>query len=490
MRRTLATLFLAMMVANTFAQTNIPQLVSFSAVVRDQNNNPLVNTPVSLRLTFRQGGQTGPLVYCALHQDVTNANGFISIQLNRSVLGTGCNGAPSTAFENIPWENGGFWMEVEYQTVPNNPFINLGQLELASSFYAFAAGTAERIAGFDLSGAQNGDLLTYNITTQQWEAAPAPTGFSGDYSDLSNTPNLSNVATTGDYNDLSNTPTIPTLPAPSSIPLPGCGNVMYHNGTQWEAVSLLLHLNPVGKNVGLGTCTPDPAARLDITNPFNAITGTPSKGLLIPTLNQLQRDLMEASYNDTLPDGLLIYESDSGFFWYYRYDVPTPANAPYGSWVKLSTSSPSSNLLPSGSTPGNTPFWDGSTWVTNSSNIHNNGTNVGIGVITPTTKLEVAGAATNSLAFNAGNSTSIDLAQSNLAYTSTAATGIALQNIKDGGAYTLVFTSTSATGSVTFSAPGFSFIDMGTIPRTQGKRHIYSLIAIGTEVYVTMATQN
>jgi hypothetical protein len=133
-----------------------------------------------------------------LHQNTTNQNGFISLQLNRNVLGTGCNGAPSTAFQNIPWENGGFWMEVEYQTTPGSPFVNLGQLELASSFYAFAAGTAERIAGFDLSGANNGDVLTYNITTQQWEAMPPSgggTGFSGNYNDLTNLPNLSTINT-------------------------------------------------------------------------------------------------------------------------------------------------------------------------------------------------------------------------------------------------------------------------------------------------------
>jgi hypothetical protein len=161
------------------AQTNIPQVVSFSAVVRDANNQPLANTPVSIRLTFKKGGQSGPLVYCALHQDVSNANGFISLQLNRNVLGTGCNGAPSTTFENIPWKEGGFWMEVEYQTVPNTPFTSLGQLELASSFYAFASGSAEEIKGVNLQGAQNGYVLAYNQSTGKWEPTPATAGPQG-----------------------------------------------------------------------------------------------------------------------------------------------------------------------------------------------------------------------------------------------------------------------------------------------------------------------
>ena len=173
-------LFLATILSSAvLAQSNIPQVVSFSAVVRDANNQPLANTPVSIRLTFKKGGSSGPLVYCALHQDLSNANGFISLQLNRNVLGTGCNGAPSTTFETIPWKEGGFWMEVEYQTVPNTPFTSLGQLELASSFYAFAAGSAEEIKGVNLQGAQNGYLLAYNQSTGKWEPTPATAGPQG-----------------------------------------------------------------------------------------------------------------------------------------------------------------------------------------------------------------------------------------------------------------------------------------------------------------------
>ena len=177
------------------AQSNIPQLISFSAVVRDEDNAPLANTAVSIRLSFRQGGQEGDIIYCALHQDQTNANGFISIQLNRDVLGIGCNNAPTNSFEEIPWENGDFWMDVEYQTIPGNPFINLGQLELASSFYAFSAGTAERIEGLDLNGANHGDILTYDSNIESWIAIDSDSvfsdGFDGDYNSLDNKPDLS-----------------------------------------------------------------------------------------------------------------------------------------------------------------------------------------------------------------------------------------------------------------------------------------------------------
>ena len=39
--------------------------------------------------------------------------------------------------------------------------------------------------------------------------------------------------------------------------------------------------------------------------------------------------------------------------------------------------------MPAGTAAGNTPYWNGTTWVTNSSNIYNNGGNIGIGTATP-----------------------------------------------------------------------------------------------------------
>ena len=44
-----------------------------------------------------------------------------------------------------------------------------------------------------------------------------------------------------------------------------------------------------------------------------------------------------------------------------------------------------SGLLSSGNAAGNTPYWDGSQWVVNGTNLYNNGTNIGIGTVAPNT---------------------------------------------------------------------------------------------------------
>jgi len=84
-------------------------------------------------------------------------------------------------------------------------------------------------------------------------------------------------------------------------------------------------------NVGIGTVTPHPAAMLHIESPI-----TP-KGVVIPFMNQIQRNALENQHPTGLPNGLLIYETDDGKFFYYQYDNPQPLNPPFGDWVEIAT---------------------------------------------------------------------------------------------------------------------------------------------------------
>jgi hypothetical protein len=66
----------------------------------------------------------------------------------------------------------------------------------------------------------------------------------------------------------------------------------------------------------------------------------------------------------------------------------TGAQGPIG----LTGATGPAGLLSNGSVAGNTPYWNGSAWVINNSNIYNNGVAVGIGTITPnaSAKMEIA----------------------------------------------------------------------------------------------------
>jgi hypothetical protein len=118
--------------------------------------------------------------------------------------------------------------------------------------------------------------------------------------------------------------------------------------------------------------------------------------------------------------------------------------------------------------------------------ILNNG-RVGIGTANPGSRLEVNGSATNTTAFNAAASSSIDFSNSNLAYTSASPGAFTLTNIKDGGTYTLSVQGTTS-GTASFSATGFTFKSTNNAQTIAGKHTLYTFMVMGTTVYFTMST--
>jgi hypothetical protein len=119
-------------------------------------------------------------------------------------------------------------------------------------------------------------------------------------------------------------------------------------------------------------------------------------------------------------------------------------------------------------------------------NVKGNG-NVGVGTFTPASKLEVNGSATNTSAFSAGSGTTINFANSNLAYTTASAGSFTLSNIKDGGTYTLAVQGATS-GTASFTCSGFTFISVNNGITAPNKHTLYTFIVMGTNVYVYMAT--
>jgi hypothetical protein len=86
------------------AQSKIPQFVSFQAVARDDYNKPIINKPIGVELTVRQGGPDGTPLYGAYYQDSTDEFGEFT-RLLGSKAKNPLNDI-SDKFSNIPWENG------------------------------------------------------------------------------------------------------------------------------------------------------------------------------------------------------------------------------------------------------------------------------------------------------------------------------------------------------------------------------------------------
>jgi hypothetical protein len=103
-----------------------------------------------------------------------------------------------------------------------------------------------------------------------------------------------------------------------------------------------------------------------------------------------------------------------------------------------------------------------------------------------TGSVSVNGSATNSTAFNAATSSTIDFTISNLAYTTNSPGSFTLSGIKDGGTYTLAVQGTTS-GTSTFSTTGFTFSSVNNGTTTSGKQTLYTFIVMGTTVYYFMA---
>ena len=165
MRRIVLLMIKMIVAVASFAQV-VPQTVNFSAIISDADSVPLVNTPVTVKISFIAGGQYGTVVYCAEHSAVTNANGFVSFQMNRGEYTCGCNGALNMPFAGIPWHQGNIWMHVEYRT--DGDYVNLGIKEVASSYYALVSRKAEKLTNinFYVSNVHDGEVLVYNANAE------------------------------------------------------------------------------------------------------------------------------------------------------------------------------------------------------------------------------------------------------------------------------------------------------------------------------------
>ncbi len=111
---------------------------------------------------------------------------------------------------------------------------------------------------------------------------------------------------------------------------------------------------------------------------------------------------------------------------------------------------------------------------------------VGIGTASPTAKLEVSGQVV-SKTYNNGSATTFDFANGNAQYTTASCGAMTLQNMVDGGAYTIaVQGATAGTCTFTDSAGSRTFkFSPANGPSTASSHTLYSMQVMGSYVYVS-----
>ncbi|MEX2233789.1 MAG: hypothetical protein WD824_16610 [Cyclobacteriaceae bacterium] len=163
----------------------VPQSFKFQAVLRDPSGELKVNKKATMQISIIAGGINGFAVYSENHSVITSDFGVINLVIGK--------GADSNAnLSDIDWAAGPYFVKISVDGV------DFGTSQLLSVPYAqYAARAGNGFSGnfSDLSG------------TPEFSAVAV----SGDFEDLANKPELAAVASTGEFSDLVSKPVIATI---------------------------------------------------------------------------------------------------------------------------------------------------------------------------------------------------------------------------------------------------------------------------------------
>ena len=155
----------------TFSQ--VPQKMSYQAVVRNAQNQLIQNNAVGMRISILQGSPIGTAVYVETHVPVTNGNGSATIEIGNGTVVSG-------VFSNIDWSTGQYWLQTEIDPQGANGYSITGVSQLLTVPYAFYCEYAANGGVTITSVVDNGNgTLTFNYSDGSTYTTGVLTGLQG-----------------------------------------------------------------------------------------------------------------------------------------------------------------------------------------------------------------------------------------------------------------------------------------------------------------------
>ena len=334
-------LLLAVSLFQTLSYAQAPNGINYQAVIRNNTGTLMANTPTAIRVSIRQTTATGTIVYSERQNVTTDQFGLVNFVIGSGTLLSG-------NFTNIPWANGPFFLDlgVAFSGLPNPAiYMPYGTQQMMSVPYALYAKSS-------------GNLVN------QWKygaGVPASNlGLVGDY--------YLDTATGNVYNKTNSTTwvLITNITGPQGV----AGPVGITGPTGLTG--------PTGAAGAAGAAGP-----VGLTGPAGVAGAIGAQGIQgLPGTNGAVGATGPAG--PTGPSGASGTNGTNGAV---GATGPVGLTGPAGAQgIQGAT-----GLLTGGSAAGNTPYWNGSQWVVNNSNVFNNGAEVGIGTVSPNTsaKLDV-----------------------------------------------------------------------------------------------------
>lgn len=170
-------LFINLVLLSTAIYAQVPQKMSYQAVVRDANNQVLANTTVGMKISIVNFSEDGFPVYEETHTTTTNANGLVSL-----VIGEG--NILSGTMINIEWFDAPHFIKSETDPTGGTNYSIVGTSQLLSVPYAlyaervhqdqFIDGDADATNEIELpANPENGDVAFYD--GEAWQRLPKGT---------------------------------------------------------------------------------------------------------------------------------------------------------------------------------------------------------------------------------------------------------------------------------------------------------------------------
>ena len=138
MRKIIFTTVFSLIALSLLSQA--PQKFSFQAVVRNNQNQLIINQQVGVRTSIIQGSTSGTVVYQEFYypNQQTNANGLITLEIGSGFVLSG-------DFSAINWANGPYYIKTEADPTGGTNYTITGTSQLMSVPYSLHSKTAESL---------------------------------------------------------------------------------------------------------------------------------------------------------------------------------------------------------------------------------------------------------------------------------------------------------------------------------------------------------
>ncbi len=114
--------------------TQVPEKMSYQAVIRDNANELVCNQPITMQISILKNSANGEVVYSENQTPTTNAYGMVTFE-----IGTGVT---HDLFSAIDWSTGIYFVKIETDSNGGTNYSNTSVSQMLSVPYAFYAKTS------------------------------------------------------------------------------------------------------------------------------------------------------------------------------------------------------------------------------------------------------------------------------------------------------------------------------------------------------------